>query len=69
MFFQLKKYEEGGWNALKVDKNAAKYFKTGYRGTKRTKALEDEVVALTKQIQLLEAEIEYLKKVQTLVQK
>ena len=64
----IKKYEEGGWPALKEDKNASKYFKTGYRGTKRAKALEDEIVSLKKQIQLLETEIEYLKKVQTLIQ-
>lgn len=65
----MKKYQEEGWNGLKIDKNATKYFKTGYRGTKRTKALEDEIVSLKKQIRLLEAEIDYLKKVQALIQK
>ncbi len=63
------KYENGGWNALKEDKNANKYFQVGYRGTNRTKALEDEIVSLRKQIQILEAEVDYLKKVQTLIQK
>ena len=63
----IKRYEEQGWKGLKYDGNANKYFKTGYRGTKRTKALEDEIISLKKQIQLLETEIEYLKKVQTLI--
>lgn len=64
----MKKYEEGGWKGLKEDKNANRYFKTGYRGTQRSKVLENEIINLKKQIQLLEAEIEYLKKVQTLIQ-
>ena len=63
----IKRYEEQGWKGLQYDGNANKYFKTGYRGTKRTKALEDEIISLKKQIQLLETEIEYLKKVQTLI--
>ena len=65
----IKRYEEQGWKGLKYDGNANKYFQTGYRGTKRTKALEEEILSLKKQIQTLEVEIEYLKKVQALIQK
>ena len=65
----LNIYRECGWEGLKKDGNANKYFAIKKTKATKLKEAEEEISYLRKKIKELNIEIEYLKKLTALVSK
>ena len=65
--YWVKQYQENGWNALRRDGNRKKYFNVKVRITTKLKEAQEEIEFLRKTVKEQNIEIEYLKKLNALV--
>ena len=65
--YWVKQYQENGWNGLRRDGNRKKYFNVKVRVTTKLKEAQEEIEFLRKTVKEQNIEIEYLKKLNALV--
>ena len=63
----VRRYQEYGWNGLKTDGNAKKYFNVKVSIKAKLKQAEEEITFLRTKVKELDTEVEYLKKLIALV--